>query len=136
MPDSKIVDAWALFAWLRDQQPAADKVKLILQAAAAGEVELLMSWINAGEVYYMLTRKHDARTAEQFLSRLPALPIRLLVPGEEDVIAAAKIKAARRVSYADAFAVALAVKENAAVITGDAEIRELADVVTVDWIGL
>lgn len=135
MPDSKVVDAWALLAWLRDEQPAADHVGDCLQQAEEGTIQLSMSWINAGEVYYMLARKHDPKAAEDFLTRLPSLPIRLVAPEEDDVIAAAKLKSAHRLSYADAFAAALAMKENAAVITGDPEIRDLGGVVTVEWIG-
>lgn len=58
-----------------------------------------------------------------------------MLPEEEDIIAAAKLKSTYKLSYADAFAVALAVKENAAVITGDPEIRDLANVLAVEWIG-
>lgn len=83
----------------------------------------------------MLARKHDAKAAEEFLIRLPSLPIRLVVPQEEDIIAAAKLKSAYRISYADAFAAALGIKESAAVITRDPEIRDLTGVVTVEWIG-
>jgi predicted nucleic acid-binding protein len=135
MPDSKVVDAWALLAWIRNEQPAADHVRDCLQQAEDGSVQLSMSWINAGEVYYMLARKHDPKAAEGFLTRLPSLPIRFMLPEEEDIIAAAKLKSTYKLSYADAFAVALAVKENAAVITGDPEIRDLANVLTVEWIG-
>jgi predicted nucleic acid-binding protein len=134
MPHSKVLDAWALLAWLRDEQPAADSVRRTLQEAEDGNV-LSMSWINAGEVYYMLARKHDAKAAEEFLIRLPSLPIRLVVPQEEDIIAAAKLKSAYRISYADAFAAALGIKECAAVITGDPEIRDLTGILTVEWIG-
>jgi uncharacterized protein len=135
MPDSKVVDAWALLAWLRDEQPAADRVRHTLQEAENGNNRLFMSWINAGEVYYMLVRKHDAHAAEEFLTRLPSLPIHFMLPEEEDVIAAAKLKSSYRISYADAFAAALAVKEDAAVITGDPEMRDLAGMLTVEWIG-
>ena len=135
MPHSKVVDSWALLAWLRDEHPAADSVRRTLQEAEDGNVQLCMSWINAGEVYYMLARKHDAKTAEEFLTRLPSLPIRLVLPEEEDIIAAAKLKSAYRISYADAFAAALGMKENAAVMTGDPEIRDLAGILTVEWIG-
>jgi uncharacterized protein len=135
MSNSKIVDAWALLAWLRDEQPAAGSVQRTLQEAEDGNVQLFLSWINAGEVYYMLARKHGPKTAEEFLTRLPSLPIRLVLPEEEDIIAAAKLKSAHRLSYADAFAAALAVKENATLITGDPEMRELGAVLTVEWIG-
>lgn len=135
MADSRIVDAWALLAWVRDEQPAADSVRRALQAAEDGTVSLSMSWINAGEVYYMLSRKHGTKTAEDFLARLPSLPIRLVLPEEGDIVAAAKLKASYRISYADAFAAGLAIKEKAAVITGDPELRDLAGVLTVEWIG-
>ena|SRR2546429_4247302 len=135
MPASKVVDAWALLAWVRDEQPAAGHVRDCLQQAEEGSLQLFMSWINAGEVYYMLARKHDAKTAEEFLTRLPSLPFRLVLPEEQDIIAAAKLKSAHRLSYADAFAAALAVKETAALITGNPELRALVKVFTVEWIG-
>jgi predicted nucleic acid-binding protein len=93
-------------------EPPAEQVSNVLQQADAGELQLLMSWMNAGEVYYMLARKHDAPVAEEFLARLPSLPIRLVVPQEEDIIAAARLKATRRLAYADAFAAALTQREN------------------------
>lgn len=133
MAGSKVIDAWALLAWVRNEQPAAESVRLALQAAEDGGTPLSMSWINAGEVYYMLSRKHDAKTAEEFLTRLPSLPIRLILP-EDDIIAAAKLKASYRISYADAFAAALAIKEKSAVITGDPELRDMGGVLTVEWI--
>jgi ribonuclease VapC len=94
-----------------------------------------MSWINASEVYYMLARTNGSKAAEDFLTRLPSLPIHLVLPGEPEIIAAAKLKSAHRISYADAFAAALAIKENAAVLTGDPEIRDMAGVVAVEFIG-
>jgi predicted nucleic acid-binding protein len=69
------------------------------------------------------------------LKRLPSLPIRLLVPQPEDFIEAARLKSTRRISYADAFAAALARAEAAALVTGDPELRELADILTIEWIG-
>ena len=83
----------------------------------------------------MLARKHDAKTAREFLTRLPSLPIRLVLPDEEDIIAAAKLKSTRKISYSDGFAAALAQKQTAALITGDPELREMTDVITVEWIG-
>jgi len=65
-PASKVVDSWALLAWLREEKPAP-YVRSALEQAEAGDIQLLMSWINAGEVYYMLARKHSATVAEEFL---------------------------------------------------------------------
>jgi len=69
------------------------------------------------------------------MMRLPSLPIRLVLPDEEGIMAAALVKAAHPVAFGDAFAVALAQAERASVITGDGEIRRCG-VVAVDWVGV
>jgi len=53
MTESKVVDAWAIIAWLLDQG-AAPVVESFMQEADAGNLHLLMSWINVGEVYYII----------------------------------------------------------------------------------
>jgi predicted nucleic acid-binding protein len=123
-----------MLAWLRGEKPAAH-VQKVLQQAEAGDIQLLMSWINAGEVYYMLARKHGAAMADEFLTRVPSLPIRLVKPDEGAIIAAARLKSMYRISYADAFAAALAQRENAALITGDPELKGMSERLEIEWIG-
>ena len=132
-PESKVIDAWALIAWLLDQA-AASTVESLIQKADSGNLQLLMSWMNVGEVYYIISKRHGHGRAENFLKRLPSLPIKLMLPDEEGILAAAKVKAAHPISFSDAFAIALAQAEKASVITGDDEIRQCG-VVPVDWIG-
>lgn len=134
MPAHKVLDSWALLAWLLDQ-PAAGQVESLLEQAERGEISLSMSWLNAGEVYYMTARKLGARQAEVFLTRLPSLPLRLVLPDAADVLNAAKLKAKHRLSYADAFAAALAMRDGAALVTGDPQLRTLSEAVAVEWIG-
>lgn len=93
-----------------------------------------MSWMNVGEVFYIISKRHGPDKAADFLDRLPSLPIRLVLPDEDGILAAAAIKAAHPVSYSDAFAISLAQSEKASVITGDDEIRQCG-VVPVDWLG-
>ena len=57
-------------------------------------MNLFMSWINAVP---MLSRHHGAEIVEEFLARLPSMPIRVVLPDEEDH-AAAKFKSARTIS--------------------------------------
>ena len=135
MEERKVLDSWAMLAWLLDQ-PAASRVEALLERAEVGKLQLSMSWVNVGEVYYMTSRKLGAQQAEEFHSRLPSLPVRLVLPDAAEVIQAAKLNARYRISYADAFAASLAMRENAALVTGDPELRALGEVVTVDWIGL
>jgi predicted nucleic acid-binding protein len=132
-PVSKVVDAWAMITWLLDQANAA-AVESFIQAADEGRINLVMSWINVGEVYYIIFKRHGQAHAEEFLNRLPSLPIRLVLPDENGILAAAKSKAARPLSFSDAFAIALAQPEKGSVITGDDEIRQCG-LVPVDWVG-
>jgi len=134
MPESKVVDSWAIIAWLLDQT-GASQVQAFLEAADTGDVQIFMSWINVGEVYYIAARRLGRDKAENFLQRLPSLPIRVELPKESDIIEAARLKSSRRLAYADAFAVALAIRERAAIITGDPEIAALKDLLIIDWIG-
>lgn len=131
---SVVLDSWAVIAWIREEA-AASRVDNIIRQADADGLPMWMSWINAGEVYYMLVRKHGAPAADEFLTRLPSLPLRLDLPDEGAVIEAAKLKAARRLSYADAFAAVLALRENALLVTGDPELRGMQDRIRVEWLG-
>ncbi|MEO7142680.1 MAG: type II toxin-antitoxin system VapC family toxin [Bryobacteraceae bacterium] len=134
MPGStKVVDSWAMVAWVQDE-PAAPAVEAFLQDADSGVVELRMSWMNVAETFYIPAKRASPAVAEEFLVRLPSLPVRTVLPGEEDIVAAARIKAAHPVAFGDAFVIALAQAEQASVITGDDEIRRCA-VVPVDWMG-
>jgi len=128
-----VLDSYALLEWLLGQ-PKADMVRRYLEDSAAGKSTLVMSWINIGEVSYMLARKRGAEKAAEFLERLPSLPIRLVLPDVPAILDAARIKAQARLSYADAFAVGLALSLNGSLVTGDPEIRDFR-LVPVEWIG-
>jgi uncharacterized protein with PIN domain len=134
MPARRVVDSWAILALLQDE-PSAPLVEQILFDANAGTLELVMSWYNVAETFYTLAKRQGPDAAEEFLSRLPSLSIRVVLPDEDGIISAARIKAAHPVAFGDAFAIALAQAENASVITGDNEIRRCG-VVPVHWIGL
>jgi len=122
-----------MVAWIRDESAAA-AVDDFLREAEAGRGHLAMSWINVAETFYILAKRNSAAVAEEFMSRLPSLPIRVVLPSEDGIMAAARIKAAHAVALGDAFAIALAQAEGASVITGDEEIRRCG-VTTVDWVG-
>ena len=79
-----------------------------------------MSWINLGEVHYVLRRAAGEDAAIETVRDLRArIDVRL--PDESQILTAAQIKADNPMSYADAFAVALALDSDAEVWTGDPE---------------
>jgi predicted nucleic acid-binding protein len=126
------VDAWAALALLRGEGPAAVRMRRYLRQAQSGRRRLLMNVVNLGEVYYRLIQLAGQEKAEQRLRWLRGWPLDIVPAREPLVFEAARLKARHPLSYADAFAVATARLERAAVVTGDPEIVALPrDVVRV-----
>jgi uncharacterized protein len=113
-----VLDAWAVLALLNDE-PAAAEVDRAIAADTA-----VMSLINLGEVIYRAIPRRGERRA---LEAVGTVRRRIRVEDVDDdlVIASARLKAAHRLSYADAFCVATAQRHDAVVYTGDPEILAL-----------
>jgi predicted nucleic acid-binding protein len=113
-------------------------VEQVLLGTAKGGGELFLSVVNAGEVFYRLEKTGHADRASAFLAALRRreFPWALVPATNRRVWEAAAIKARHPVSYADAFAVALARELSAALLIGDPEIHALArqGVVPVEWL--
>ena len=119
---------------LLNQEPGYEKVQNLINEAQQDGREVLMNAINVGETYYIVYRERGEAVAGQFLTLLQSTRITILVPTFEDILAAAKIKAEYPISYADAFAVRTAIKEDIPVVTGDPEFQKVEGIVTVDWV--
>jgi predicted nucleic acid-binding protein len=132
-----ILDSWPVMEWLKGRKPVTDAFRLLLERARSGRVTLILSDINLGEIYYNSWKEWGEARAEAVLDLLRAHPIQVVHPTEAPVLAAARVKARYAISYADAFAVVLAVEFGGAVLTGDRDFLPLATdgVLNVDWIG-
>jgi ribonuclease VapC len=93
-----------------------------------------MNDINVGEVFYTIARERSQESAQCFLTHLERLPIETVSNSFADVLEAARIKARFAISYADAFAVATAIKEKAVVMTGDPEFKQVESLVQIEWL--
>lgn len=112
---SACLDASAVISWLQDD-PGADAV-----GAALAQGRPCMSWINAGEVHYVVSRRQSHAAADRLLAQLRA-DVDLIDATPSRVRAAAAVKAAHRMSYADCFAVAAAIEKRLPLLTTDPEI--------------
>ncbi len=133
MAENYVLDAWALLALLQTEQPAASRVKTLLQQAQmASNVQVYLSIINLGEIAYILERNYGAEEANQTIADIRQLPITIVQASENRVMAAARLKANYRMSYADAFAAAAAEEWQAILITGDPELISLQGIIQVE----
>ena len=132
-PASYVMDSFALLAYLQDE-PVASRIERLLGAAANGKCYLFLSMINLGEILYITERRGGVVKAQDTLALIQQLPIQVLSVEDRTVLAAAHIKANHAISYADSFAVAVGIQENAAIITGDPEFHSVETIVQVEWL--
>jgi len=120
-----VLDSYALLAYFRKEE-GGEKVEQLLNEAVADQHELHMTCINAGEVYCMAHRKDGADKATLVWKALQQFPIHMIEVDMAFTLKAASLKAKYSLSYADAFAAALAISKKATLITGDHEFDSLA----------
>ena len=112
------LDSWAVLAWLDGDAPAA---AIVQDAFDAGQP--LLSWLNVGEVAYQVERRHGVDEAAFVVNRLrAAAALDEVTPAR--VLAAARIKAANPIAFADCFAAATAAARDATLLTGDPELLD------------
>ncbi len=137
MPGSLVLDAWAIMAWLKGQNPAADRVRVMLDAAESNPRKLAINIVNLGEVFYLSVKARDLAYGERVLENLrPRMAT--VSAGDELVMLAASLKARHAISYADAFAAATAMHREAPLVTGDPEFQAVAEKekkLKLEWIG-
>ena len=128
-----LFDAFPLLCWLQEE-PGYELVDNLLNEAETGKISISMHIINLGEVVYRTCRVASMKRGEEILEKIRLLPIRILSISDEEVMAAAKIKAKYPISYADAFAVAKALQSGAIVVTGDPEYKKVSKTVEILWV--
>lgn len=133
----RVLDAWAVMAFLKDRQPAARQVRQLLDESEHRRYRLWMNIVNMGEVFCLSVKARDEAFGERVLSMLRSR-ISVISATDELVLWAAQVKAKHAISYADAFAAATAVDRQLPLVTGDPELRMLAErdsQLKIEWIG-
>ena len=134
MKKKRLLDSYALLAYL-NKEDGYEKVRAVLANAQQSSLPVLMNELNVGETYYIVYRKRGHEQAEYFLDTvLAGLPVSMISNDFNAVISAAKIKAQHALSFADCFAVATAQRENAVILTGDPEFKNVEKLVKIDWL--
>ena len=131
---TRVLDSWAILEWMTGRQPATGLVAKLLKKAELNEIRLLMSAISVGEVYYFLRKQHSEVLAETWRNSSGTLPVTIEVPERSDIWHAAELKGTFPISYADAFAAALALKCGCPLVTGDPEFRRV-NRLKLAWLG-
>jgi predicted nucleic acid-binding protein len=114
-------------AWiaLDEKEPGAEQVEAILADAWLGKSDVHGSFATLTELEYIRTQEQDAQQATELLVFVKSQPVKGPHTDEALCSAAAKLKAAHKVSFADAFVAATAQRLNATHVHKDPELDAL-----------
>ena len=128
-----VLDSHALLAYAEGES-GAKEVADILKEGLADKAELYQSVINWGEMYYIALREGGKERAELYRETFARYPITIVEANKELTLQAAHFKANYKISYADAFAAAVAKNRKAVLVTGDKEFKSLENEIKINWL--
>lgn len=121
-----VLDACALLRFAQ-AEPGSEVVRDLLYSAQRGEAELLLHQINLGEVIYRIGKSHGWPVAQRKRDEIGLLPLRVVPFDDRLFWQAVELKASFAISYADAFAAALAIAHDATLVSTDPEFDALGE---------
>ena len=128
-----VLDSWSVLAFLGGE-PKGEEVMDLVTRVTEGGGALLMSVVNVGEVWYTIARRVSVEAADEDIEGLLKLGMQFIDADWDLTRAAAAFKSRHRMSYADAYAAALAKTYNAILVTGDPEFKPLAREVRIKFV--
>jgi ribonuclease VapC len=128
-----VLDSYALLAHYQNES-GGPRVKAVLAQAEKQRADVYLSIVNYGEALYILEREEGLMTAQDLIATIDQLPIMVVEADRKLTFAAAHLKAHHPISYADAFALALAQQKQAVLLTGDPEFRKVESLITIEWL--
>jgi predicted nucleic acid-binding protein len=128
-----IFDSWALLAFFQ-AEPEAVTIKSIIEEAWETQQNMKISAINLGEIWYNIARRQGKIKAEDICKHIRTIGIDVEDATTPRIFQAAVLKSQGGISYADAFAAALAAEFGGTLITGDREFEKFASAFQIKWL--
>jgi len=128
-----VLDANAILDYVQDG-PGAATMERVLREAFRRDATLMISVINLGEVFYWLWRNKGEQRSRQTIDDLSLLPLQIIPVDLPQALKAGELKALHKIPYADGIAAALAVAQNATLVTSDRDFEKLGRHFPILWI--
>lgn len=129
-----VLDSSALIRFL-DQEPGAERVKAVLKECVAGRAMVSISAVQWGEIAGNLRKRFGAFKEVQILSSLLPSEAGIVPATGVRAVRAAEIRIDHKLSYADAFALDLAMDSlDHVLVTADYGFKEVADLAQIEFL--
>lgn len=129
-----VLDSSALIRYV-DDEPGAERVEELLGACVAGKAELCISAVQWGEVAGNLRKRFGAAREQHILSSLLPSESEIVPVNSERAVRAAELRVDHKVSYADAFAIELAMESpDRVLVTADYDFEAVEDLARIEFL--
>jgi predicted nucleic acid-binding protein len=120
---------------LIDGEAGADRVEEIIQLALLGEAEVQLSALQWGEIAGIQRRRFGVQEQMRVLQSLLQFDLRVIPATAERAVRAAEIKEDRKLAYADAFAIELAMDSpDHLLVTADYVFKAVDDLARIEFL--
>jgi predicted nucleic acid-binding protein len=133
MSKTYVLDASAVLKLLTGE-PGARRVEQLVREADRLRTPMLASVAHWGEVFYLSWQRHGEQAAREALGDLSQLPIRVVPVDLTQALKAGELKALHNIPYVDCLAAALAVLQQATLVTSDHDFDKLGRHFPILWI--
>jgi len=129
----RIYDSFALLKLFQKEQ-GYRKVARFLEEDRKSEPTPLLQIINFGEIIYRTKKDFGQDAKLRVIRNVIQIGFRIISASDNLVYEAAELKGSYPISYADAFLLATALQENAVIVTGDPEFKNVESLCQIEWV--
>jgi predicted nucleic acid-binding protein len=131
-----VLDSSAILRHI-DGHAGVDRVEAIIQQVLLGGAEIQVPAVQWGEIAGILRRRVGALQEKRILQSLLQINIHIVPATAERAVRAAEIKEDRKLAYADAFALELAMDSPAhLLVTADYDFKAVDDLAQIEFLPL
>ena len=132
--DVFVLDSSAIIRYI-DKEAGEDRVRAIFQTAAANHAEICVPALQWGEVAGNLRKRFGAFAQQRILERLVQLELKIVPASAERAVRAAELRVDRKLAYADAFALDLAMESaDHVLVTADYDFKAVSDLARIEFL--
>lgn len=123
-----ILDTSALLTYIEDEK-GSDVIDEILIRAEKGEIRIYIAFVSLTEVYYITMQEKGESEALRRVNLIQSLSLTVEESNEDLNLKAGSLKAANRISLADAYIAALCQQHDGILVHKDPEFESLSQLI-------
>jgi predicted nucleic acid-binding protein len=129
-----VLDSSAVIRFI-DHEAGAERVKAVIQVGLRGSAEVQISAVQWGEIAGVMRKRLGAQEQERVLQRLLEVDLRIVSVSAERAVRAAELRIDRKLPFADAFALELAMDSpDHMLVTADYDFKAVADLARIEFL--